>query len=582
MYNLGVLCLQDDDIAPAREWFERAIALEPGHADALVNLGIVFDQQQQHEQAIGCFRRALALNPERAQAHAGLAAACFALGSGAKDATYLQEAETAARRALALDPAAGGPYGLLADLYAMRGARDDIITTLEAGYAGTGDGNLLGMLLFNLRCVCDWPKWCEAWREVPPLLAKNAGLGTPFALLCQPTTAAEQLACARLWASRQAGHIAPLPAASVSAAPRQRRLRIGYVSSDFREHAVSDLLVEILELHDRECFEIFAYAHGPDDHSPMRARLGRACEHFIDIARDADETAAARIRDDRLDILVDLNGYTSGARTGLLARRSCAAQINWFYAGTTGAGFIDYLIADNFVIPPEHADAYSERVLRMPHCYLPNDRQRAVAAPLSRAEYGLPAAGFVFCCFNQPYKITPELYACWMRLLHEVPASVLWLPDDNRWATDHLTRAAADHGIASERLVFAPRLPILADHLARYAAADLALDTFPYTAHTTAFDALWANCLLVGLCGETYAARVSGSVLTACGLPELVAYSLDEYARLALRLATDATLHRTLRTKLTAARLAAPLFDSPAFTRDLENLYRGVAGKAGG
>jgi len=311
----------------------------------------------------------------------------------------------------------------------------------------------------------------------------------------------------------------------------------------------------------------------------MRARVRAACEHFVDIAWDPADLAARRIEDDALDILIDLKGYTLGARTSLLARRLCPIQVSWLgYPGTMGAAFIDGLIADPFIVPPGHEQFYSERVLRLPHCYQPNDRKREVAKPLTRAEYGLPPDAFVFCCFNQAYKITPEIFACWMRLLEHVPGSVLWLLEDNRWATANLARAAQAHSIAPARLVFAPKLP-LAQHLARYRVADLALDTFPYTSHTTASDALWADCLLVGLCGETFASRVSGSILTACNLPELISYSLDDYERLAYRVATDKPFRDELRARLATAKTGAPLFDAPTFTRDLERLYSDLAGR---
>ena len=579
MFNLGVVCLNQNQFESAREWFERVIAQAPRHTDALVNLGIVLGKQQRFEEAMAIFRRALDLDPALALAHVGTASACLALGSSSKQAAYLQQAEASAQRALALDPAVADTYNLLAEIIALRGARDEVIAVLQAGYERTRAGNLLGTLLINLRHVCDWRNWNTAWQNIAPLLEQNILLGPPFPLLCQPTTPAQQLAYARRWSNAEFAHSVPAPTAGRVATRQNQRTRIGYLSSNFGDHAVSDLLAEVLESHDRARVEIFAYACTPDDHSLMRARLHQACEHFIDIAHDTDDVAAARIRDDELDILVDLNGHTRGARTGVLTRRPCAIQINWLgYPGTMGADFIDYLIADGLVIPPGQASAYSERVLRMPHCYLPNDRQRVVAVPLTRAEYGLPDIGFVFCCFNQVYKITPEIFACWTRLLHQVPQSVLWLPEDNRWATENLTRAAQAHGIAPERLRFAPRLPDLAQHLARYRAADLALDTFPYGSHTTASDALWSGCLLVGLCGETFAARVSGSILTACNLPELITYTLENYERLALRIATDDPFRATLRAKLAASKLSAPLFDSRAFTRDLENLYSGLVG----
>jgi predicted O-linked N-acetylglucosamine transferase (SPINDLY family) len=244
-----------------------------------------------------------------------------------------------------------------------------------------------------------------------------------------------------------------------------------------------------------------------------------------------------------------------------------------------GAEFIDYLIADSFIVPPGQENHYAERVLRLPHCYQPNDRKRTIANTLDRSAYGLPERGFVFCAFNQAYKITPDIFACWMSLLRKAPDSVLWLLADNRWATDNLKRAAQGHGIDPARVIFARKVP-LAEHLARYRAADLALDTFPYGSHTTASDALWSGCPLVALCGETFASRVSGSILNACELPELIAYSLQDYEGLALRIANDSSYRNALRVKLESSKPGAPLFDSQTFTRDLENMYTDVAGKS--
>jgi predicted O-linked N-acetylglucosamine transferase (SPINDLY family) len=609
MYNLGVICQQEGDRPGASGWFERTISHAPRHVDALVNLGIVLEQDQRVDDALACFKRALAINPASAHArnnlaHAlavqgnlesaleeyratlradpnlvealeGLASASFGLASLSGRSALLAEAKSAAERAMELAPSAAGAYGVLADLLVLRGARESAVALLETGYERSGAPNLLGAYALQLRYLCAWDKWRAAWEKVSPLLGASPDLGVPFTLICQPTSAAQQLEYTRHWVQAQFRNIA-------STAPQRtrrtgQRCRIGYLSSDFREHAISDLVAEVLELHDRSRFEIFAYSHGADDNSATRARLTQASEHFVDIADLSDDLAARRIRDDDLDVLVDLNGHTRGARTAILARRPCAVQVNWLgYPGTMGASFIDYLIADKFIIPPEQESNYAERVLRLPHCYLPNDRQREVGAPLARAEYGLRDDAFVFCSFNQVYKITPEVFACWMRLLERIPRSVLWLPADNPQATENLSCTATAHGIARERLVFAPRLPTLAAHLARYRVADLALDTFPYTSHTTASDALWAGCLLVGLCGETFAARVSGSVLTACNLPELVANSLADYEHLAYRLATDDAFRNALRARLAAARTTAPLFDSAAFARDLESLYTGL------
>ena len=632
MFNLGVICLKVNELDAAREWFGRVLELAPRHGDALVNLAVVAQQQQHLDEAISYLRRAveadpaaamarnnlahnlslqgqfdearaqflaaLRLAPDLVEAREGLAALCIRLGrykegvvhlrellraddqrsaivAGLADALFeigeVEEAETNARRAIALDSAASGPYTTLADIYAVRGELDHMVETLKTGVAHTGSVLLLGKLAFQLRRLCDWENWRTAWQQLAAALPDTSEVVSPFSLLCEPLTAAQQLAYARRLPAQL--NIKADPCHRHAPHTRRDRLRIGYFSSDYYENAVAYLVAEVLELHDRSRFEVTAYSYGPDDNSAMRNRMRAACEHFIDVARDPDDVIAARIRADELDILIDLKGYTMGARPSVLARRPCAIQINWLgYPGTMGADFIDYLIADSFIIPAHQEMNYAERVLRMPHCYQPNDRQRPIGQSLDRAGYGLPETGFVFCSFNQGYKITPEVFSCWMNLLRSSPDSVLWLLAENRWTTENLHRAAQNHKIDPARIIFAPKVP-LAEHLARYRIADLALDTFPYGSHTTASDALWAGCPLVALCGETFAARVSGSILNACNLPELVTYSLDDYERLALQITTNASYKNELRAKLESSKHLAPLFNSQAFIRDLETIY---------
>jgi predicted O-linked N-acetylglucosamine transferase (SPINDLY family) len=422
--------------------------------------------------------------------------------------------------------------------------------------------------------MCDWPNWQASWSRVARELDGAADFGSPFILLNEATSAAQQLSYSRRWAAARFGDRPPRPRPRTG---RDGRRRVGYFSADFKEHAVAHLVVEVLELHDRERFEIFAYSYGPDDGSPMRARLRSAVEHFVDVAWDTDDAIASRMREDELDVLVDLKGHTVGHRLSVMARRPCAVQATWLgYPGTTGADFIDYVIGDPFVIPPGAEAHYSERVLRLPHCYQANDRKREIGQARARAEYGLPERCFVFCCFNQSVKVTPEVFARWMSLLHRVQGSVLWLLEDNRWASANLARAARNAGVTEERVVLAPRVPH-AEHLARYRAADVALDTFPYTSHTTASDALWMGCPLVALCGDTFAARVSGSILASCGLPDLMTHDLEQYETLAYRLATDCDLYQQMRSRVADARDTAPLFDSASFTRDLERLYSQIS-----
>jgi len=642
MFNLGVVALEQDELDAARLWFERACAQSPQHVEALTSLGVVLQKQQDLEAAAGCFLRALEIDPASAaagnnlahtrvlqnrleeareqyrttlarapgwvEAHEGLAAVCLKLarlkeaivhlrealrlGGGncgiwtaLAEALFqdgqLDEAGAAASRANELDLDAAGPYSMLALIHIVRNAPERAIAVLEAGYQRTGTDSLLGMLAHQLQRACDWEKWRVAWREIAGRLDHAADLGSPFWLFHNATTAEQQLCYTRRWAEARFGAASAPLAQAVAARATPRRVRIGYLSSEFHEHATTHLLAGVLEQHDRAQFEIFAYSYGPEDHSPMRARVRAACEHFADVAWDPNDAIVSRIRGDALDILIDLKGYTLGARTAILARRPCAVQVNWLgYPGTMGAGFIDYLITDGFIVPPGREPAYSERILRLAHCWQCNDRSRPVIAPLTRKEYGLPDDAFVYCCFNQSVKITPEVFDCWMNLLHRVPRAVLWLADDNPHATRNLGAAARARGSDPQRLVFAPRLPF-DRHLARYRVADLALDTFPYTSHTTASDALWLGCPLVALCGETFAARVSGSILTACGMPELIAYTLPDYEELAYRLGANPGYASEVRARLSSLKSSAPLFDAAAFARDLERLYQELLQTAG-
>jgi predicted O-linked N-acetylglucosamine transferase (SPINDLY family) len=353
------------------------------------------------------------------------------------------------------------------------------------------------------------------------------------------------------------------------------RVRIGYVSANFRAHAGAFLVVGLIEQHDRREFEIVGYSASPDDGSDARARLVSAFDRFVDISETGNWDAAQLVHDDAIDILVDLNGYQQGARTAIFAYRPAPIQTVFLgFPATTGADFIDYVIVDPFVVPRDQQPFFSERLVHLPDCYQCNDDKRAISQRMpSRTECGLPEEGFVFCCFNNAYKLTPDFFDIWMRLLRAVPGSVLWLLHDNRWARTNLGREAAARGVAPERIIFAPKLPN-PDHLARHRLADLFLDTLPYNAHTTASDALWVGLPLVTCAGETFAGRVAGSLLRAIGLPELVTGSLEEYEALALRLARDGDLLAALRTRLAGSKWTHPLFDTERFARNIEAAYR--------
>ena len=350
---------------------------------------------------------------------------------------------------------------------------------------------------------------------------------------------------------------------------------MAYLSADFHDHPVAYLTAGLFEHHDRSRFEITALSFGPDQASPTRDRIKGAVEHFIDVRSQSDQDIAELIRRLEIDIVIDLMGLTRHSRVGVLARRSAPIQVNYLgYSGTTGANYIDYILADATVIPEEHCAFYTEQVVWLPDCYLVNDDRRAICERTpSRGECGLPEDGFVFCCFNNPGKLAPATFQVWMRLLNATPDSVLWLSKADPTVQANLRREAERCGVSAQRLIFAPRMPDVADHLARQRQADLFLDTLPYNAHTTACDALWAGVPVVTCLGTTFVGRVAASLLKAVGLDELITHSLQDYEALALKLAHDPAYLASLRDKLARNRDTFPLFDTERSTRQIEAAY---------
>jgi protein O-GlcNAc transferase len=394
---------------------------------------------------------------------------------------------------------------------------------------------------------------------------------SPFSFLGVSDNAADQLACARTRAGALRAPSAPLWSGERY---EHDRIRVAYLSPDFREHAVSYLTAGLFEQHDRKRFEVVALSFGPDDGSPTRRRLAAAFDRFIDARGIDDREAAAMLRRLEIDIAVDLAGPMRDSRPGILALRPAPVQVNYLgYPGTTGEDCIDYIIADDFVIPEQSKVFYSEKVVWLPDTYQANDSKRPDPGPApSRDDAGLPGDAFVFCCFCNSYKITPSTFDAWMRLLRRVDGSVLWLLQRNAATDANLRREARERGVAPERLIFAPHVAY-AQYLARYAAADLFLDTFPFNAGTTASDALWAGLPVLTLPGESFASRMAGSLLRAAGVPELIAESDAAYEELAARLATDAQPLADIRRRLGRAPRASALFDTARFCRNLEAAY---------
>lgn len=565
--HLGVMLKAQNRFADAEQAYRAALALKPDYAEAWNNLGNVLKQQGRPSDAEQSFRQALAFNPQSAEVWNNL-------GNALQHLYRLSEAEAAYRQALALRPAfADAWYNLgvvLAETGRLSDAIDAYVQSLQLDGANSA---ALDELIHVMLRAC-------IWDGLPPLideLLRRFRSGetdlNSFSMLDLPATAAEQLQCAERNAARIQANV-QMRYEYTPPTDWPARIKIGYLSYDYRQHPVAFLIGELFELHNREQFEVYALAIGPDDLSPTRQNFKDTCDHFIDLAPLSRIDAAVKIKELGIHVLIDLTGYTTGARTEILALHPAPVQVNWLgYPGTLGAAFVEYIIADPTIIPPELEHYYNEAVVRMPDCYQINDRRRPIAEHTpSRADCGLPVDAVVYCSFNHTHKITAEMFALWMRILQNTPNSVLWLLESNALASDNLRRAAQAQGVDPSRIVMAPRKP-LPEHMARYRVADIALDTFPYNSHTTASDALWAGCPLVTCMGETFASRVAGSLLRAARLPECVAHSFEEYATLAIKLATNKELLSSMRARLMLNRTTVPLFNAPQMVRDLESAY---------
>jgi predicted O-linked N-acetylglucosamine transferase (SPINDLY family) len=420
--------------------------------------------------------------------------------------------------------------------------------------------------------ACDWRRTARISRELLPRIANAEFAIEPFTLLHYSGDASLLLTCAKSFVRNQLPpKRRPLWKGGVW---RNEKIRVGYLSGGLHQHPTAALSVDLFESHDRSRFEVIGFSTGPDDDSPMRKRIVNAFDSFYDVRAKSDRDIAELINSMRVDILVDRSGYTTNSRPGVFADRPAPIQVNYLgYPGTLGADFYDYVIADPTVLPFDQQEFFSERIVHLPDCYQSNDSKRAiVASAMTREQANLPANGVVFCCFNNPAKITAQIFDIWMRLLRQVPRSTLWLLGDQGIAAENIRREAMSRGVEMERVVFAPWTePGL--HLARHRLADLFLDTLPFNAHTTASDALWAGVPVITCYGESFAGRVAASLLKAAGMPELVTTNLNEYEALALRLATDPTQLDALRERLEKTRLDSPLFDTRRYRTHIEEAF---------
>ena len=545
--------------------FDRAVVLRPGFLDALINLGNVLRDLARPEAALRNYERALEVDPNCAEALTNR-------GNALLDLKRYHEALESYDRALLGLP--DNP-----DILANRATA--LLETAQYDAAATCLERLLrvaprydyalGSLLQSRLHVCAWVEYSEQVAAIVAELGERSRAIHPFSMMAASSSAGTQLRASELHAASITASIAPPSVSRTRYA--SRKLRLAYVSADLREHAVSYLLAGVFEHHDRERFETFAISLLPPEQSVMGARVHAAFDRFVDVSRQSDREIAALMRELQIDIAVDLMGYTHKARPGVLAQRGAPLQVNYLgYPGTLGARFIDYILADEFVIPPDAARHYTEQVVYLPECYQANDDRCVIGAQPTREQAGLPREGLVFCSFNNSYKLNPQMFDVWMRLLLAAPRSVLWLVTDRHDTRENLLREATARGVEERRLVFADRLPY-AQHLGRLGLADLFLDTLPYNAGTTASDALRVGVPVLTCVGEAFASRMAGSLLRNVGLPELITYSLGEYERKGLDLARQPEQIGALRAKLAESLPRSPLFDTPRFCRHLESAY---------
>jgi predicted O-linked N-acetylglucosamine transferase (SPINDLY family) len=604
--NFGNVLSEQGRNVDALGEYEAAIAIRPDYADAHSNRGLVLQELGRHEEALPSYRRALELNPGHVEAH-------YNQGNCLRDLKRLEEATASYDKALLLSPSYADAWSNRGNALIEMGAAKEGVASYAQALAVRPDlpaalnnrGNQLleekryreaaadfarlvsvdpdypygpGLLLHARMHCCDWPDYASLVARIETGLRAAQRVCTPFAYQAICTDPALSQKCSQInaedrerawpepmWRGRRYGH---------------KKIRIGYLSGEFRAQATSYLMAGVYDAHDKDKFEIVAFDNGVNDKSATRTRLEKAFARIVDIRRMSDAQAARLIAESEIDILVNLNGYFGHGRNGMFAARSAPVQVNYLgFPGTMGARYMDYLIADKHVIPENEQVFYDEKIVYLPDCYQANDDKRTIGAPATRAAHGLPEEATVYCSFNNSYKLTPQMFDVWMRILRAVEGSVLWLLESNTAMAESVRREAEARGIAGDRIVMAPPIPT-EEHLARQSLADLFLDTLPYNAHTTASDALWAGLPVLTCVGTTFPGRVATSLLENVGMGEMVTASLGDYEAAAVRLGRDRAALAALKNRLAENRTHAPLFNTARFTRNLEAAYQRMWARA--
>jgi len=564
-HRLGYCHLALGDFKSAEQVLRREIAAHPDLVDAHNALGVALINQGRPHDALAVFVEAARLDPRSAPANNNVANVLGQLGRNEEALPYLQ-------RVIEANPGLADARHNLGMLLQKLKRHEDASASLEAALrVAPRAAYTLSSLVWNELAICKWEGLTAHVDALRTQVRLREIPADPFVLVAVSPSPEEQRLCAERHVREKLPQRLPLWHASRY---RHDRVRLAYLSADYCEHATAYLAAGLFERHDRARFEVIGVSYGPDDRSPMRQRLMRGFDRFVDVQSRGDEEIARLLREMEVDVAIDLKGYTTDARPEILSYRPATVQASYLgFPGTMAAPFIDYIVAARWVLPEEDRHHYAEQVVYLPDSYQVNDAARSVAERTpTRAEAGLPHPAFVFCCFNNSYKIMPPVFEVWMKLLRAIPESALWLLEDSRDAKRRLQQAAQAAGVDPARLIFAARVAP-AEHLARHRLADLFLDTLPYNAHTTASDALWAGLPVLTCTGHTFAGRVAGSLLRAVGLTELATHSLHDYETLALKLARAPALLAEVRGRLERNRSTAALFDLERFRRHLEAAY---------
>jgi predicted O-linked N-acetylglucosamine transferase (SPINDLY family) len=556
--------------------FRRAIELQPEYCAAYGNLGVAFLDKRSLDDALVCFDKAIQIDPLGVDFYNNRATALYELDR-------IEAAIDDFRRAIEIEPGHLSAYRNLANALLQIGRLEEALVCFSAVIRINPQADFVVGIIRHIKMrICDWTNF-ESDREALELKILNSERAVmPWISIGLTESPRLQFLAAKLYSPERLSDELPFDGGALKqrlqAPPGSgSRVKIGYYSADFHDHATSHLIADTLEYHDKNLFEILLFSFGPILEDGMQTRLATTVDQFFDVRQKSDSEIAAFSRDLAVDVAVDLKGYTQHSRPGIFAARCAPIQVGFLgYPGTMGAKFIDYIFADRVLIPDGLASFYSEKVVRLPGSYQPNDSRRTISnRQFSRLEFGLPEGGFVFCCFNNNYKILPETFDLWMRIILKVEGSVLWLLGDNPSAIRNLYNEAESRGVSKSRIVFAERAPHDI-HLARHRLADLYLDTFPCNAHTSASDSLWAGLPLITRVGETFASRVAASLLSVLGLQELIAETKDDYFSLAITFATDVSRLNAIRERLEANKRRSPLFNARLFARNLEAAYRAM------